>query len=61
MKQLISRLDDAMFNSILRDSADEMPTDIPSLIRSDILPTPAGKASLGAGAELKKRSKLSFT
>ncbi|XP_013607178.1 PREDICTED: uncharacterized protein LOC106313812 [Brassica oleracea var. oleracea] len=55
MEQLISRLDVAMFNAILRESASEMPTDPVSDPISDInvLPIPAGKASFGAGAELK--------
>ncbi|XP_010481889.1 PREDICTED: uncharacterized protein LOC104760629 [Camelina sativa] len=55
MEQLISRLDVAMFNAILRESAAEMPTDPVSDPISDInvLPIPAGKASFGAGAQLK--------
>ncbi|KAF8091833.1 hypothetical protein N665_0433s0002 [Sinapis alba] len=55
MEQLISRLDVAMFNAILRESPSEMPTDPVSDPISDInvLPIPAGKASFGAGAELK--------
>ncbi|CAF2141930.1 unnamed protein product [Brassica rapa] len=55
MEQLISRLDVAMFNAILRESAGEMPTDPVSDPISDInvLPIPAGKASFGAGAQLK--------
>lgn len=55
MEQLISRLDVAMFNAILRESAGEMPTDPVSDPISDInvLPIPAGKASFGSGAQLK--------
>ncbi|XP_010540404.1 PREDICTED: uncharacterized protein LOC104814192 isoform X2 [Tarenaya hassleriana] len=55
MEQLISRLDVAMFNAILRESPEEMPTDPVSDPISDInvLPVPAGKASFGAGAQLK--------
>ncbi|KAL1225301.1 hypothetical protein V5N11_003844 [Cardamine amara subsp. amara] len=55
MEQLISRLDVAMFNAILRESAGEMPTDPVSDPISDInaLPIPAGKTSFGAGAQLK--------
>ncbi|VVB01974.1 unnamed protein product [Arabis nemorensis] len=55
MEQLIRRLDVAMFNAILRESAGEMPTDPVSDPISDInvLPIPAGKASFGAGAQLK--------
>ncbi|CAH2046983.1 unnamed protein product [Thlaspi arvense] len=55
MEQLISRLDVAMFNAILRESPGEMPTDPVSDPISDInvLPIPAGKASFGAGAQLK--------
>ncbi|CAN7043085.1 unnamed protein product [Brassica rapa subsp. trilocularis] len=55
MEQLICRLDVAMFNAILRESAGEMPTDPASDPISDInvLPIPAGKASFGAGAQLK--------
>nr|GMD95321.1 Metal-response element-binding transcription factor 2 like [Ipomoea batatas] len=55
MEQLVSRLDVAMFNAILRESADEMPTDPVSDPISDakVLPIPAGKSSFGAGAQLK--------
>lgn len=49
------RLDVAMFNAILRESAEEMPTDPVSDPISDpkVLPIPAGKSSFGAGAQLK--------
>lgn len=55
MEQLVSRLDVGMFNAILRESAEEMPTDPISdpIIDSKVLPIPAGKSSFGAGAQLK--------
>ncbi|KAL4379561.1 hypothetical protein GQ457_02G012340 [Hibiscus cannabinus] len=55
MEQCVARLDVAMFNAILRDSADEIPTDPLSDPISDplVLPIPAGKTSFGAGAQLK--------
>ncbi|KAL3818676.1 hypothetical protein ACJIZ3_004581 [Penstemon smallii] len=55
MEQLVNRLDMAMFNAILRESAEEMPTDPVSDPISDsrVLPIPAGKSSFGAGAQLK--------
>ncbi|XP_031268024.1 uncharacterized protein LOC116126483 [Pistacia vera] len=55
MEQLVGRLDVAMFNAILRESAEEMPTDPVSDPISDpkVLPIPAGKSSFGAGAQLK--------
>ncbi|CAI9093240.1 OLC1v1028697C8 [Oldenlandia corymbosa var. corymbosa] len=55
MEQLVSRLDVAMFNAILRESSEEMPTDPVSDPISDsrVLPIPAGKLSFGAGAQLK--------
>ncbi|XP_034920334.1 uncharacterized protein [Populus alba] len=55
MEQLVGRLDVAMFNAILRESADEMPTDPVSDPISDpkVLPIPAGNSSFGAGAQLK--------
>ncbi|XP_031400644.1 uncharacterized protein LOC116210752 [Punica granatum] len=55
MEQLVSRLDVAMFNAILRESADEMPTDPVSdpITDSKVLPIPAGKSGFGAGAQLK--------
>ncbi|KAL8475281.1 hypothetical protein ACS0TY_028096 [Phlomoides rotata] len=55
MEQLIARLDVAMFNAILRESSDEIPTDPVADPISDakVLPIPAGKASFGAGAQLK--------
>ncbi|KAK3183774.1 hypothetical protein Dsin_031060 [Dipteronia sinensis] len=55
MEQCIARLDVAMFNAILRDSTDEIPTDPVSdpISDSKVLPIPACKASFGAGAQLK--------
>ncbi|KAJ8547705.1 hypothetical protein K7X08_011291 [Anisodus acutangulus] len=55
MEQLVSRLDVAMFNAILRESAEEMPTDPVSdpICDSKVLPIPAAKSSFGAGAQLK--------
>ncbi|KAK8582939.1 hypothetical protein V6N13_069705 [Hibiscus sabdariffa] len=55
MEQLVSRLDVAMFNAILRESADEMPMDPISdpISDSKVLPIPAGKSSFGAGVQLK--------
>ena len=51
----MSRLDVAMFNAILRESAEEMPSDPVSDPISDsrVLPIPAGKLSFGAGVQLK--------
>lgn len=55
MEQLVNRLDVAMFNAILRESAEEMPTDPISDPISDanVLPVPPGKSSFTAGAQLK--------
>ncbi|CAO2828946.1 unnamed protein product [Amaranthus hypochondriacus] len=55
LEQLVDRLDVAMFNAILRDSEDEMPTDPLSdpISEPKVLPIPAGKSSFGAGAQLK--------
>ncbi|OIS98180.1 PREDICTED: uncharacterized protein LOC109233444 [Nicotiana attenuata] len=55
MEQCVARLDVAMFNAILRESADEMPSDPISdpISDAEVLPIPAGKASFGAGAQLK--------
>ncbi|CAI9766698.1 unnamed protein product [Fraxinus pennsylvanica] len=55
MEQCVARLDVAMFNAILRESANEIPTDPVADPISDVevLPIPAGKASFGAGAQLK--------
>ncbi|XP_059293547.1 uncharacterized protein LOC132046806 isoform X1 [Lycium ferocissimum] len=55
MKQLVSRLDVSMFNAILRESTEEMPTDplFDPISDRKVLPIPAGKSSFGAGAQLK--------
>lgn len=55
MEQCVARLDVAMFNAILRDSIDDIPTDPVSDPISDanVLPVLVGKASFGAGAQLK--------
>ncbi|KAI8533437.1 hypothetical protein RHMOL_Rhmol10G0010200 [Rhododendron molle] len=55
MEQCVARLDVAMFNAILRESDDEIPTDPVSdpISEAKVLPIPAVKASFGAGAQLK--------
>lgn len=55
MEQCIARLDVAMFNAILRESDDEIPTDPLSDPITDpkVLPIPSGKFSFGAGVQLK--------
>ncbi|KAK4838180.1 hypothetical protein QYF36_011682 [Acer negundo] len=55
MEQCVARLDVAMFNAILRESAHEIPTDPVSdpIIDSKVLPIPAGDLSFGSGALLK--------
>ncbi|KAF8043859.1 hypothetical protein BT93_A1991 [Corymbia citriodora subsp. variegata] len=55
MEQCIARLDVAMFNAILRESAFEIPTDPVSdpIVDSRVLPIPAGHLSFGSGAQLK--------
>lgn len=55
MEQCIGRLDVAMFNAILRESAHEIPTDPVSdpIVDSKVLPIPAGDLSFGSGAQLK--------
>ncbi|XP_031381164.1 uncharacterized protein LOC116195897 isoform X2 [Punica granatum] len=55
MEQCVARLDVAMFNALLRESADEIPTDPVSdpIGDSEVLPIPAGRSSFGAGALLK--------
>ncbi|KAI4312830.1 hypothetical protein MLD38_037621 [Melastoma candidum] len=57
MEQLVVRLDVAMFNAILLESSDEIPTDPLSDPISDpsVLPIPPAKSSFGAGALLKRR------
>ncbi|EPS74447.1 hypothetical protein M569_00306, partial [Genlisea aurea] len=55
LEQCIGRLDVAMFNAILRESAHEMPTDPVSdpIVDSRVLPIPAGDLSFRSGAQLK--------
>ncbi|XP_065855818.1 uncharacterized protein [Euphorbia lathyris] len=55
MEQCVARLDVAMFNAILRESAQEIPTDPVSdpIVDSKVLPIPAGNLSFGSGAQLK--------
>jgi len=55
MEQCVARLDVAMFNAILRESDDDIPTDPVSDPISDpkVLPIPPGKSSFGSGAQLK--------
>uniref|UniRef100_A0A2P2MQB6 Uncharacterized protein MANES_09G030300 n=1 Tax=Rhizophora mucronata TaxID=61149 RepID=A0A2P2MQB6_RHIMU len=54
-EQCVARLDVAMFNAILRESAHEIPTDPVSdpILDSRVLPIPAGELSFGSGAQLK--------
>lgn len=60
MEQCVARLDVAMFNAILRESEDEIPTDPVSdpISDSKVLPVPPGKLSFGAGAQLKNAVSL---
>jgi hypothetical protein len=55
MEQCVARLDVAMFNAILRESDDEIPTDPVSDAISDpkVLPIPPGNSTFGGGAQLK--------
>jgi hypothetical protein len=55
MEQCVARLDVAMFNAILRESAFEIPTDPISdpIVDPKVLPIPAGDLSFGSGAQLK--------
>lgn len=55
MEQCIARLDVAMFNALLRESALDIPTDPISdpIVNSKVLPIPAGDLSFGSGAQLK--------
>ncbi|KAF8395871.1 hypothetical protein HHK36_019826 [Tetracentron sinense] len=55
MEQCVARLDVAMFNAILRESAHEIPTDPVSdpIVDSKVLPVPAGDLSFGSGAQVK--------
>lgn len=60
MEQLVARLDVAMFNAILRESADDIPTDpiADPISDADVLPIPVGKTSFGAGAQLKNAVRI---
>lgn len=55
MELCVNRLDVAMFNAILRESAHEIPTDPVSdpIVCPKVLPIPAGDLSFGSGAQLK--------
>ncbi|XP_074567531.1 uncharacterized protein LOC141824187 [Curcuma longa] len=55
MEQCVARLDVAMFNAILRESDDDIPTDPMSdpIGDSKVLPIPTGSLSFGSGAQLK--------
>lgn len=55
LEQCLTRLDVAMFNAILRESAHQIPTDPVSdpIVDSKVLPIPAGNLSFGSGAQLK--------
>jgi len=61
MEQCVARLDVAMFNAILRESAHEIPTDPVSdpILDSKVLPIPAGDLSFGSGAQLKNSVSIS--
>ncbi|KAJ8527536.1 hypothetical protein K7X08_014987 [Anisodus acutangulus] len=55
IEHCVARLDVAMFNAILRESAYEIPTDPISdpIVDSKVFPIPAGDLSFGSGAQLK--------
>uniref|UniRef100_A0A1J3HTL1 Dilute domain-containing protein n=1 Tax=Noccaea caerulescens TaxID=107243 RepID=A0A1J3HTL1_NOCCA len=55
MEKCIARVDVAMFNAILRESEDQIPTDPVSdpILDSSVLPIPSGDLSFGSGAQLK--------
>ncbi|GMH20127.1 hypothetical protein Nepgr_021968 [Nepenthes gracilis] len=55
IEQCVARLDVAMFNAILRESAHQIPTDPISdpIVDPTVLPIPAGDLSFGSGAQLK--------
>ncbi|KAM0871993.1 hypothetical protein ACQ4PT_039031 [Festuca glaucescens] len=55
MEQCVARLDVALFNAILRESENEIPSDPISdpILDSRVLPIPAGHLSFGSGAQLK--------
>lgn len=56
MELCVARLDVAMFNAILSDSAYEISTDPVSdpITESSVLPIQSGDLSFGSGAQLKK-------
>ncbi|RZR74800.1 hypothetical protein BHM03_00043804 [Ensete ventricosum] len=60
MEQCVSRLDVAMFNAILRESAHEIPTDPVSdpIVDPKVLPIPAGDLSFGSGAQLENSVRI---
>ena len=60
MEQCVARLDVAMFNAILRESAHEIPTDPVSdpILDPKVLPIPAGDLSFGSGAQLKNSVRI---
>lgn len=62
MERCVDRLDFAMFNAILRESAHEIPTDPISdpIVDSKVLPIPAGDLSFGSGAQLKNSVCIMF-
>lgn len=55
MEKCIARVDVAMFNAILRESEDQIPTDPVSdpILDSSVLPIRSGDLSFGSGAQLK--------
>ncbi|CAD6250720.1 unnamed protein product [Miscanthus lutarioriparius] len=55
MKHCVAHLDIAMFNAILRESKNEIPTDTISdpIVDSRVLPILAGDLSFGSGTQLK--------
>lgn len=55
MQQCVARLDVAMFNAILRESADDIPTDPFSdpISGSRVLPISCNSLSFSGGAQLK--------
>uniref|UniRef100_A0ACD5XV24 Uncharacterized protein n=1 Tax=Avena sativa TaxID=4498 RepID=A0ACD5XV24_AVESA len=55
MEQCVARLDVALFNAILRESENEIPSDPVSdpILDSRVLPIEAGHLSFGSGAQLK--------
>lgn len=60
MEHCVARLDVAMFNAILRESAHEIPTDPVSdpIVDPRVLPIPAGDLSFGSGAQLKNSVRI---